>query len=717
MPIAICPLCEATCGLQVSLEGDRVAGIRGNPDDRFSAGYLCPKGYALKDLEEDPELREGTTWRKISWDEAFAYAKANLKAYSPEQIGVYLGNPNVHNLAGQLYLPALLRALRTPNIFSASTLDQMPKHVACGLMFGDPGSIPVPDIDHTQFFLVLGANPLVSNGSLMTAPNMKGRLRALKARGGRLVVVDPKRTLTAREADQHLFIRPGTDAFLLMALVHVLLNEGLSNNRLAEHTVGLEQLPKLCQPFAPERVEPICGIAAETIRELARSLAAAASSAAVYGRLGTCTQEFGTLTSWLVEVVNLLTGNLDRVGGAMFPKAAAGARNTQGVPGVGRGLRPGRLRTRVRGLAQVNGELPTAALAEEMLTPGPGQIRCLFTVAGNPALSAPNSERMEKALAGLELMISLDCYRNETTRHAHLILPPPSHLRQSHYDVVFAQLAVRNLARYSPSLLPPLPGQLEEWEVMLRLAGIASGMDLDTKVLDEGFALQLVERELGTPGSRVAGRTARELMQKLAPRVGPERLLDFLLRVGPYNLTLADVEGEPNGIDLGALQPRIPEVLRTPSGKIEAAPEAIVADVARLQAALETPREGLLLIGRRELRSNNSWMHNLPVLTKGPEMCTLQVHPDDALRLKLGDRARISSSSGSLVVGVELCADLMPGVVSLPHGWGHDGSEQRVAGRKPGVNANLLVPDDRVEPLSGNAIQNAVPVTVCAHLD
>jgi anaerobic selenocysteine-containing dehydrogenase len=735
--ITICPLCEATCGLELTLRDREVVSLRGDAEDIFSHGYLCPKAIGVKELDADPDrlrapmLREGNTWREVTWDEAFAEIARRLPeiraTQSNDAVAVYLGNPNVHSLSLQLYNSVPLRLLRTRNIYSASTLDQMPKQVSSGYMFGTMLSIPIPDVDHTDYMLILGANPLVSNGSLMTAPDMRGRLRAIKARGGRIVVIDPRRTRTAEEATEHHFIRPGTDALLLFAIINTLFAEDLVRpGRLAEHLNGVERVAELAQPFTPETVAAACGIPAEEIRRLARDFAGA-ERAVAYGRIGTCTQEFGTLASWLVDVLNALTGNLDRVGGALFPRAAAGSRNATGVGGRGKGMRTSRITSRVRGLPQIFGELPAATLADEILTPGAGQVRALITIAGNPALSVPNGDRLQEALGQLDFMISIDGYLNETTRFAHVILPPPSQLERSHYDLAFTQLAVRNAARYTPAAFPRAPGQPDEWEILLRLAGIITGQgpNADIAALDDMVAAQMIEREVATEGAPVEGRDARELLAALAPRRGPERLLDFMLRAGPYGdafgansggLTLAALEAAPHGIDLGPLQPRIPEVLRTPSGKVELAPDAITADVPRLRARLQSTRREMVLIGRRELRSNNSWMHNLPALTKGKDACTLLIHPADAARLGLADgaTARITSAAGSVTAPVQVTDTIMPGVVSLPHGWGHDqpGARMHVARDHAGVSANRLVNDAEIEPLSGNAIQNAVPVTV-----
>ncbi len=732
-----CPLCEATCGLEITLAGDDVISIRGDQDDVFSRGFICPKGYALKELHTDPDrvrtplIRDATgAFSPATWDEAFALIDSRLSpilAADRNAVAVYLGNPNAHNLSNILYGKVLTRALASRNVYSASTVDQFPKQMASALMFGTGTTVPVPDVDRTDHLLVLGANPLASNGSLMTAPDMRGRLRALRARGGKLVVVDPRRSRTAEVADEHHFIRPGTDAHLLFALVGVLFAEGLADpgDVLDGIVDGVERVRELAAPFTPEAASAVCGIAPDEIRRMGRELAAA-STAAVYGRIGTCTQEFGTLASWLIDVLNVLTGNLDRPGGAMFPLGAAGHSNAAGPPGRGRGARFGRFVSRVRGLGEVFGELPVACLAEEIETPGEGQIRALLTIGGNPVISTPNSRRLDRALGELDLMVSLDVYVNETTRHADVILPAPSALRRSHYDLALYLFAVRNVAHYSPAVLPAEPQLPDEWVTLLRLTGVAAGLgpDPDVTAIDAGVARALIERELATPGSKVAGRGADELLAELEPRLGPERLLDLLLRTGPYGdgfgaladgLTLASLEAAPHGIDLGPLTPRLPDALRTASGKVELAPEPLVADVERLRTSLQRPAEGgLVLVGRRQLRSNNSWMHNLPVLVKGKPRCTVHVHPDDARQRRLtdGEAATLRSRTGTVVAPVEVTDAVMPGVVSLPHGWGHDvpGTIQHVASEHAGTNSNELADELLVDALSGNAVLNGIPV-------
>jgi anaerobic selenocysteine-containing dehydrogenase len=703
-----CPLCEATCGLSVTIDVGQVTGVRGDDADVFSHGYICPKGVSLGALHHDPDrlrlplVRRDGELVEVSWDEAFAEVERRLMPLIAEHgrdaVAVYAGNPSVHNTSTSLYGPVFYKALNTKNFYTASTVDQLPKHFSAGHMFGHALTIPVPDLDRVDHLLMLGANPLVSNGSLMTAPDMRGRLKKLRDRGGKLVVVDPKRSRTAELADEHHAIRPGTDALLLFALVNVLFTESLTNLRDLPVN-GVDEVRVLAEPFTPEAVAAHTGLDADTIRGMAHELASA-ERAAVYGRIGTTTQTFGTLASWLIDVLNTLTGNLDREGGVMFPLAAAGQANSR--PGKKRrGFRTGRWHSRVRGLPEVIGEIPVATLADEILTPGDGQVRALITVCGNPCLSTPNSARLEEALGRLDFMMSLDVYLNETSRHADVILPGPTPLERPHYDLALYQLAVHNVANWTPAVLPTDVPQ--EWETLLRLTGIVMGMGAspDLAALDDFVANQMAERG-GVP---------------LGDRRGPERLVDIMLRSGPYDITLADLEAAPHGIDLGALTPRLPDVLTTESGRVELAPAVITADVPRLVTALETPVNGeLLLIGRRQLSSNNSWMHNLEPLVRGKNRCTAQLHPSDASRLGLvdGGMALVRSRAGKIEVPVEVTDAIRPGVVSIPHGWGHDvdGTRTSVARAHAGVNTNLLADDQLLDALSGTAALNGIPVEV-----
>ncbi len=743
-----CPLCEATCGLEIELEGREVVKVRGDAEDVFSAGFICPKGASLGELHSDPDRLDTPLVRneagelvEASWDEAFAAIDAGLAPILAEgdrdALGTYLGNPNAHTLDGAIHLRALLKGIGSRNVFSASSVDQLPKQVAVGLMFGAGLSVPIPDIDNTDYLLVLGANPLASNGSLMTVPDFRGRARKMQERGGKLVVIDPRLSRTAELADEHQFIRPARDAHFLAGLAHTILAEGLEQpGRLAEICNGLEGLAELLAPFDADSVAEACCIEADAIRRIARELATA-PSAAVYGRIGTTTQEFGTLASWLVDVLNVITGNLDHPGGAMFPLAAAGQPNATGASGQGRGVKMGRWQSRVRGLSEAFGELPVATLADEIEGEGEGQIRALLTVAGNPVVSTPNSGRLRAAIESLEFMVSIDCYVNETTSLADVILPVPSPLERAHYDLAFYQLSVRNIANYTPPSLPMREGMREEWETMLRLLGIVTGQgpDADTAAIDDFIALEAARRETVTEGSPVHGLEPPDVLTALGERRGPERILDLLLRCGPYGagfdapaeatgrgngnaLSLQRLLENPHGIDFGPMRPRLPEVLRTPSGKIELSPESIIADLERLAGSLEGAGEQLVLIGRRHLRSNNSWLHNLPHLVRGPDRCTMQISPTDAERIGLsdGDSARVSSRAGAVEIPVEVTPKIMSGVVSIPHGWGHDGADNRmdVAAVHHGVNSNLLADESLIDPLSGNAVLNGIPVEVSA---
>jgi anaerobic selenocysteine-containing dehydrogenase len=731
----ICPFCEACCGLKVDIEtegatgSERVIKVRGDEDDVFSKGFLCPKAIGLKELHEDPDrlrtplIKVNGAFVEASWDEAYAEIARRLPpviaAGGANAVATVLGNPVAHKMSLMLYFPRLARMLGTRNMFSASSVDQIPKMLSCGLMFGSWLGIPVPDIERSDFLLIIGANPMVSNGSLWTVPDYRGKAKALRQRGGKIVVIDPRRSETADAADAHHFIRPGADVFFLLGLAHTLFDEALVKpGALAAHINGLEQLTPALAPYPAERVAARCGIDAAVIRDLARTLAST-PRAAVYGRIGTCTQQYGTLSSWLIDVINGLTGHLDSEGGAMFPRPAAFGANTRGKAGSGRGVVTGRYASRVSGVPEVSGELPLTCLAEEIDTPGPGQIKVLIAIAANPVLSSPNGARLGAALASLDFMVSMDIYLNETSRHADVILPGPSPLEDAHYDVSFTQFSHRNHARYSAPAMARSHGQPDEWESMLRIGAIAAGLgaDVDIDALDDAALREELERALG--------EGAAPVLAALASRRGPQRLLDLGLRGGPYGdqfgrqpqgLSLAAIEAAPSGIDLGAMAPRIPEALRTPSGKIELAPQALLDDLARVALDLAAPQPDMVIIGRRQLRSNNSWMHNLPALAKGAFRCTALVHPLDAARLGLLDGAMASISNGAkrIEAQVELSDAMMPGVVSLPHGWGHDvaGTRMGVAAQRPGANLNALLDENLRDPLSGNAVLSGVAVVL-----
>jgi anaerobic selenocysteine-containing dehydrogenase len=684
-------------------------------------------------LHEDPDrlrtplIKRNGIFEEASWSDAFAEIERRLlpiiAAHGRNATGVVVGNPSAHKIGLLTYFGRLARALGSKNVFSASTLDQMPKQLASGLMFGHWLSVALPDIARTDYLLVLGANPLASNGSMWTVPDFKGKAKALQARGGQLVVIDPRRTETAAMADAHHFIRPGADVFLLAAMVQTLFAEKLvSLGPVAEWVVGIDEVGAAVAPFSPEAVAARCGMSADTIRNLARTLAST-PRAAVYGRIGTCTQQYGTLASWLIDVLNTLTGHLDLPGGVLFAKSAAFASNTAGKPGMGKGVSTGRHHARVSGAPEVYGELPITCLSEEIETPGEGQLRALFTVATNPVLSSPDGPRLAKALDTLEFMVSMDIYLNETTRHADVILPGRSPLEELHYDVAFPQLSWRNHARYSPPIFPAPSGQPEEWQTLLKLAAIVQGKGAaaDANTLDDAQFAEDAQRLFGAHADAVIAATTQYK--------GPQRGLEVALRSGPYGdqfgrkpdgLTLAKVmaSNANGGIDLGALQPRIPEMLRTPSGKVELSAPMLLQDLERAAQDLRGLVPDLVIIGRRDVRTNNSWMHNLPVLAKGPFRCTALVHPQDAARLGLTDGALASIHNGprSVQAQVHISEEMMPGVVSLPHGWGHNlpGAKLGVAAERPGANLNALLDDQLRDPLSGNAVLGGVAITMRA---
>lgn len=737
-----CPLCEAGCGLEISVSPtEQIVRIRGDQKDVFSQGYICPKGSTLKQLHEDPDRlrhplikRNGVhvqaTWQE-AWQEVERGIMGVIERHGRGALSAYLGNPNAHNLGPQLYSSMMLKSMGTRNIFSASTVDQVPKHVAGGYMFGTAQSIPVPDLDHTDYLLMLGANPYASNGSLCTAPDYPGRLQAIRARGGKVVVVDPRRTKTAQESDEWIAIRPGTDGLFLAAIIHVLFLEKLVavEPRIMSVLSGLSELENAVSVFAPNRVADVTGVSAQTIERIARELAGS-PTAAVYGRIGVNTVEFGTTNAWLIDAINVLTGNIDSRGGAMFTTPATGSATTRGTPGSGKGFQMGRGHSRVSGVAEVLGEYPVGVMAEEITTPGKNQIRAMITVAGNPVVSTPHAAQLDAALAELEFMVSVDIYLNETTRHANVILPSPSALEKDHYDIGLLIYAVRNIANYSEPVLTPDASMPQEWEILVTLGAILQGLGthVDPSVIDDQILTGMVTSAVSQSSSLIFGREVSEIVELLSRdgRNGTARMMDFILQTGPYGagfgsqpkgLSLDYLLANPHGVDLGPLEPRIPEMLRTPSGRIELSPPQMIADMERLEKSIDSHDSSqMLLVGRRELKSNNSWMHNIAVLTKGSLSCTAQLNPNDAQRLGInnGDLVRITSRVGQIEIPAEVTDSVTKGVVSVPHGWGHDmaGTQMEVARRKAGVNSNILSDDKAMDPLSGNAVLSAIAVTV-----
>lgn len=695
-----CHLCEAICGLVIKVRNNDILSIKGDPDDPLSRGHICPKAVALKDIQNDPDrLRQpmrrmrnegdGQRWEPIAWDEAFDLVAERLvstrQAYGDHALAVYLGNPSVHNYGILTHQGALFSYLKTNNRYSATSVDQLPHHLVSLWLYGHKDLLPVPDIDRTDYFLMLGANPVASNGSIWTVPDVTKRIDELRQRGGKLVVIDPRRTETAERASAHHPIRPGTDMLFLCALIHTLFDENLAQSgRLSPFVDGVETVRKALDGFSPEAVAASTGIAASTVRQIAREFAAA-GSAVCYGRMGVSTQAFGTLNHWLVQLVNILTGNLDHPGGAMFTRPAVNdfAKTRPG--------RFARFTSRVSGKPEFGGELPVAVLAEEMLTPGEGQIKALFTCAGNPVLSTPNGRQLDRALAGLEFMVSLDPYINETTRHADVILPPTAPLEHDHYDLAFHTLAVRNTARFNEAVFDKPEGTLHDWEIFSEL------------------------------GRRVAAQLGIEAREQIAPDV----MIDRLLQAGNYSagaghdaaLDLDKLRQHPSGIDLGPLQPALPERLIGDQGSINIALEPCLADLERARAAINTQAD-LMLFGRRHVRSNNSWMHNYQRLVKGKPRSELLMHPQDLHERGLDDGQLVQIKSRVGAERVRVCASdaVMPGTVCLPHGFGHqrDGVRLSVASQLDGISFNDLTDDQAIDPLSGNAVLNGTPVSVSA---
>lgn len=754
-----CNLCEALCGIEIRHRGDEIISIRGDADDPFSRGHVCPKAVALQDVQNDPDrLRQPVRrtidgWQPVSWEAAFAEIVAGLRRVQREHganaVGFYAGNPTVHSHGSTLMLPGFIHALRTRNRFSATSADQLPHMLACLQMFGNQALLPIPDLDHTDFFLCIGANPMASNGSVMTAGDMPGRLKAIRRRKGKIVVVDPRRTETADIADAHHFIRPGTDAMLLAAMVHVLFAERkIRFGRVGDYVEGIETLQKWVRPFTPESVAEHCGIEAEKIRSLAMEFAAA-KSAAAYCRVGTTTSAFGGASAWLVYALNIVTGNLDRRGGIMFPKPAIDLAGLAAL--AGRTGHLGAWKSRVSGLPEFGGELPVAVMAEEMLTPGEGQIRALVTHAGNPVLSTPNGRQLDEALSKLDFMVSIDIYINETTRHAHIILPPTGPFEHAQFDPVFHALAVRNTIRWADPLLAKPEGALHDWEILLELITRLDSTDLRSTVKakmtralvralgDEGIVDLLIR--LGPYGSRVnladklddvllnnglAGPLYARVRKQLVSRLMDRPRVREWLAATPYGtekkpdggLTLEKVKAYPHGLDIGALEPALPERLSTPDKTIALAPAIYADDMRRLTAQLgQKPADGLLMIGRRHVRSNNSWLHNSHRLVKGKTRCTVLLHPQDAVTRAVTDgmEVEVASRTGSIRLPAEITDAIMPGVVSVPHGFGHDrdGVELSVArATAAGVSMNDITDEKLFDAVSGTAILNGVPVTL-----
>ncbi len=699
--VGVCNLCEAICGIELTVEGRDVLSVRGNRADPLSRGHICPKGVAIADVYADPDrlrrpvrrVGEGpdATWREIGWDEAFDLVAERLAGvineHGDDALGVYLGNPNAHSLGSMTHGTAMFKSFRTKNRFSATSVDQLPHQLVAHLMFGHQLFLPIPDIDRTSWFLVIGANPMASNGSLMTVPDFPQRVRDLHGRGGRMIVLDPRRTETAKVADEHHFVRPGTDAWVLLAMLQVLTSE--TTPTVPAYVDGLATVVDLVADFTPERAEAMSGLAADEIRRLARELLAA-DAGVVYSRIGVSAGPWGSVCQWAVNCLNILSGNLDRVGGAMFTTPAIDAVGT-GL--IGRGHHDA-WRSRVRGLPETAGELPVSALREEIATPGTGQIRAMLTVAGNPVLSTPDGSRLDAAMRDLDFMAAVDIYVNETTRHADVILPPTTALERDHYDLVFHLLAVRDTARFTPAVFEKDSGQRHDWEIF---------------------------REITLRTTARLSRKAplkKRLVQRARLTASPTFLIGQLLRRGSSGVTLKKLRARPAGIDLGPLRGgQLPARLPAKNKRVDLAPALIVQDVARLAAYAVPTGDELLLIGRRHKQDCNSWMHNSERLTKGRPRHQLLMNPTDLAEREIDDgaRVRVTSRIGSVEVEVASSDDLMRGVVSLPHGYGHarDGVLMTRSREVAGVSINDLT-DPELLDVSGNAALNGVPVAVTA---
>ena len=709
-----CNLCEAHCGITVTSDPEEgiIETIRGDIKDPMSKGYICPKAYGLKGIYEDldrlrtPLIRRGNSFEEASYEDALDLAASGLmevkRNFGANAISTYLGNPNIHDFGSMIYHPPLQRALGTKWRFSATSIDNLPKSLSTSLMFGTSPPA-VPDIDRTDFFLIIGANPIVSNGSLVTAPDFKRRIESLQKRGGKLIVIDPRRTETADIADMHFHIRPGGDAFLLLAILNTLFAEDRINlGRLKDHVCGLETIENLSREFPPDKVASAIGLSEFEIKDLARRFSKA-RSAVCYGRMGTTAQRFGTIASWLIDVLNLVTANFDEFGGSMFAKTAHENTERQRPPAFGR------WRSRVSQLPEFAGELPLATLAEEIDTPGEGRVRALLTIAGNPLLSAPNSARLQEAIKSLDFMVSVDLYLNETTQHANVILPTTTSLERSNYGFVAHGQSTRNFAKLCMESIPAQDGLLHPWQVALELGARLRGQTPEE--IDEEMFTQLCRSRNIKPDPDKTNL------------IGPERHLDIFLRSGFYSsaepFTLETLKANPHGVDLGALMRRLPEMIATSSAKIELAPDVLLKDCDQLRERLKSSSDRFLLIGRRHLRSNNSWFHNIRSLAKGPQRCTLQVHPEDARALKLtnGDLAIIESRVGKVKAPVELTEKLMRGVVSLPNGYGHGEANTQLSGAKvfqSGTNVNVISEDKWRDLTSGNAAFNGIFVSISA---
>lgn len=697
---ATCMLCDANCGLRVTLDKGRVTGVRGDRDDPFTRGHICPKAAAIGDLMDDPDRvrrplrRVGDKFEEVGWEEALEEIADRVAAirrrHGPDAFATYLGNPTVHDYGAALAGYGLRMALGGRNHFSAISIDNLPRMVASQTLYGIAAATPVPDIERTDLLVIVGSNPLVSNGSGMVSPDIRNRLKEIADRG-RLVVLDPRRTETAKLATDFHFVRPGTDALVVLAMIEHLFREGHADRSRAVKTHGdanVSALREAAAAFPAEAVASATGMDAGTIRQLAEDLANT-PRAAIYGRMGTCVQRQGAATTMLLDLFNALADNLDHEGGVRFATPAADLLRLGAFLPKNQHL--GVVRSRVDGLPGFLGELPVAAMLTEMETPGEGQIRGLLLHAGNPVTSNPSGDRLVAALEKLELIVAVDMYVGETTRHAHFILPTPVGLERPHYPMLLAVQGIRNFASYHPAVVPPPPGVRDSFELLL---------DIGARVASR---------------SGLSGKATSAVLRGLR-RLTADRVVDLLLRIGPYKTRLATIAANEHTTDLGPLQARLGEILSWKRKKVPMFPVELAGQIPALAKLRDAPVDELVLISRRTLRSNNSWMHNIARLQKGASRCTLEMSPTDAEARELEDGgvATVASTVGSIEVPVLVTDRLMPGVVCLPHGFGQQraGDHLKVASAVAGVSINDVIDRARVDPISGTSALNGQPVTV-----
>lgn len=696
-----CTLCEAMCGIEVKTDADQIISIAGDKNNPFSQGHVCPKAATLKELYDDPDrLRQPVKkvagkWVETSWEDALDLTARRIheiqERNGKDAVGVYLGNPNAHNFGAILFGPYFYRALQSFNRYSATSVDQLPHHIVSRQLFGHQNQIPVPDIDHTDYFMIIGGNPLASNGSIMTVPFVKKRLKAVQAKGGKVVVIDPKKSETADISSEHHFIKPGTDVLLLLSMINSLFSQKLTKTqRLSEFAVDLQHVETYIADYPPSRVASQIGISADDIARMVFEFAHA-GSAACYGRMGASVQRFGTLTQYLIMLFNMLTDNLDKTGGMMFTQPAADYLPHSGRGSIGKG------QSRVRGLPAFAGEYPVSALAEEILTPGEGQIKAMVLGAGNPVLTTPNGPQLDQAFEKLEFLVAVDFYITESTRHADVILPPVTALERDHYDIVFHKFAVRNSAKFSPAVFPMTEDKRTDWQIYLALA-------------------QKLDEHRGTDGQKY-----QALWEKTPVGVVNDLLTSGRYANGEHNLSIDTLLAHPSGIDLGPLQPELPEAVFHADKHIDLRFDYFMPDILRVDAFFysdKSTKDELLLIGRRHLKTNNSWSHNSRRMTKDARLCTAQIHPEDANRhgIENGNMVTISSRVGQINIEAEVTEKVMPGVIAVPHGWGHDkeGVGWQHAKQQGGVSVNDLTDEMVLDELSGNAVLNGVPVTISA---